>query len=71
MRTFKQYYNELTRKKKFVAQEYIFSTLSLIFVKTGHKKVSVYERFYGCLRTDPSVGNRCSRTQKNASRKHR
>ena len=55
MRTFKQYYNELTRKKKFVAQEYIFSTLSLIFVKTGHKKVSVYERFYGCLRTDPVV----------------
>ena len=55
MRTFKQYHNELTRKKKFVAQEYIFSTLSLIFVKTGHKKVSVYERFYGCLRTDPVV----------------
>ena len=34
MCTFKQHYNKLTRKKKYAARETIFSTLSLIFVKT-------------------------------------
>jgi len=54
MRTFKQYHNELTRKKKYVAEETIFNTLSLIFVKVNRSKVNVYE-LAGQLRSDPVV----------------
>ena len=54
MRTFKQYHNELTRKKKYVAKETIFNTLSLIFVKVNRSKVNVYE-LAGQLRSDPVV----------------
>ena len=55
MRTFKQHYNELTRKKKYAAKETIFNTLSLIFVKITPSKVNAYEMPYGQLRSDPVV----------------
>ena len=56
MRTFKQYHNELTRKNKYVAEETIFNTLSLIFVKVNRSKVNVYELAYSHqLRSDPVV----------------
>ena len=55
MCTFKQHYNELTRKKKYAAKETIFSTLSLIFVKITPSKVNGYEMTYSRLKNDPVV----------------
>ena len=55
MRTFKQHYNELTRKKKYAAREMIFGNLSLIFVKITPSKVNAYEMTYWRLRNDPVV----------------
>ena len=55
MCTFKQHYNELTRKKKYAAKETIFSTLSLIFVKITPSKVNGYEITYSRLKNDPVV----------------
>ena len=55
MCTFKQHYNELTRKKKYAARETIFSTLSLIFVKITPSKVNGYEMTYSRLKNDPVV----------------
>jgi len=55
MCTFKQHYNELTRKKKYAAKETIFSTLSLIFVKITPSKVNGYEMIYSRLKNDPVV----------------
>ena len=55
MCTFKQHYNELTRKKKYAARETIFSTLSLIFVKITTSRVNVYEMTYWRLKNDPVV----------------
>ena len=54
MRTFKQHYNELTRKKKYAARETIFSTLSLIFVKITPSKVNAYEMSWR-LQSEPVV----------------
>ena len=55
MRTFKQHYNKLTRKKKYAAKETIFNTLSLIFVKITPSKVNAYEMPYSRLRSEPVV----------------
>ena len=55
MCTFKQHYNELTRKKKYAARETIFGNLSLIFVKITPSKVNGYEMIYSRLKNDPVV----------------
>ena len=55
MCTFKQHYNELTRKKKYAARETIFGNLSLIFVKITPSKVNGYEMTYSRLKNDPVV----------------
>mgnify|MGYP000032323365 CR=1 FL=1 len=55
MCTFKQHYNELTRKKKYAAKETILRTLSLIFVKITPSKVNGYEMTYSRLKNDPVV----------------
>ena len=54
MRTFKQHYNELTRKKKYAAMETIFGNLSLIFVKITPSKVNGYEMSWR-LQSEPVV----------------
>ena len=54
MRTFKQHYNELTRKKKYAARETIFGNLSLIFVKITPSKVNAYEMSWR-LQSEPVV----------------
>ena len=54
MRTFKQHYNELTRKKKYAAKETIFGNLSLIFVKITPSKVNAYEMSWR-LQSEPVV----------------
>jgi len=54
MRTFKQHYNELTRKKKYAARETIFGNLSLIFVKITPSKVNGYEMSWR-LQSEPVV----------------
>ena len=54
MRTFKQHYNELTRKKKYAAKETIFGNLSLIFVKITPSKVNGYELSWR-LQSEPVV----------------
>ena len=55
MCTFKQHYNELTRKKKYATRETIFNSLSLIFVKITPSKVNAYEMTYWRLENDPVV----------------
>ena len=55
MYTFKQHYNELTRKKKYATRETIFNSLSLIFVKIMPSKVNAYEITYWRLENDPVV----------------
>ena len=54
MCTFKQHYNELTRKKKYAAKETILRTLSLIFVKITPSKVNGYELSWR-LQSEPVV----------------
>jgi len=54
MCTFKQHYNELTRKKKYAARETIFGNLSLIFVKITPSKVNAYEMSWR-LQSEPVV----------------
>ena len=54
MYTFKQHYNELTRKKKYAAMETIFGNLSLIFVKITPSKVNGYEMSWR-LQSEPVV----------------
>ena len=54
MCTFKQHYNELTRKKKYAARETIFGNLSLIFVKITPSKVNGYELSWR-LQSEPVV----------------
>ncbi len=54
MCTFKQHYNELTRKKKYAARETIFGILSLIFVKITPSKVNGYEMSWR-LQSEPVV----------------
>ena len=54
MKTFKQHYNELTRKKKYAARETIFGNLSLIFVKITPSKVNGYELSWR-LQSEPVV----------------
>ena len=54
MCTFKQHYNELTRKKKYAAMETIFGNLSLIFVKITPSKVDGYEMSWR-LQSEPVV----------------
>ena len=54
MCTFKQHYNELTRKKKYAARETIFGILSLIFVKITPSKVNAYEMSWR-LQSEPVV----------------
>ena len=54
MSTFKQHYNELTRKKKYAARETIFGNLSLIFVKITPSKVNAYEMSWR-LQSEPVV----------------
>ena len=54
MYTFKQHYNELTRKKKYAARETIFGNLSLIFVKITPSKVNGYELSWR-LQSEPVV----------------
>ena len=54
MYTFKQHYNELTRKKKYASKETILRTLSLIFVKITPSKVNGYELSWR-LQSEPVV----------------
>ncbi len=55
METPKQYYNFLTKKGKYVTRRFMYSTLSLVFVKVGHKKVNIYEMSIWGVQEDPIV----------------